>query len=106
MQILSSIGPLSIRCRSFLWLALIPVALAACLLSLPSNARAEREGALASGPAAGSINTPTPVPVLLQGHVLLLGRPAPPDPRWRVPVSGTLLLLGGGPSLVFTAITD
>lgn len=44
--------------------------------------------------------------VTLRGHVLLQGRPTPPDPLWSVAVSGTLSLAGGGPAFDYLTFTD
>src|SRR3954447_20406368 len=43
--------------------------------------------------------------VTLRGHVVLPARPAPPDPRWSVPLTVTLHLDSGGLS-TFTPTTD
>jgi hypothetical protein len=51
-------------------------------------------------------DTPTPAPgAVLQGHVLLQGRPAPPNPAWSVPVTLTLRPSGGGPDTEYTGMT-
>src|SRR5207248_782017 len=53
-------------------------------------------------------NTPTDTPTssaILQGHVLLQGRPAPPDPRWSVPLTLTLRPSGGGAATEYTGLT-
>ena len=42
----------------------------------------------------------------LHGHVLLQGRPNPPDPHWAVPVSGLFLPTGLGLPIYFAGITD
>jgi subtilisin family serine protease len=50
--------------------------------------------------------TATPLSVVqVRGHVLLQGRPAPPDPRWSVPVTLTLRLSPAGPTTEYTGIT-
>src|SRR5205823_14658290 len=51
-------------------------------------------------------NTPTPSGVVLHGHVLWQGRPAPPDPRWIRPISGILVPSGGGSPYNYSATTD
>ncbi len=51
-------------------------------------------------------NTSTPTIVTLRGHVLLQGRPTPPNARWIVPISFTLRLSIGGPSFSYNAFTD
>ena len=55
-------------------------------------------------PTNTATNTPTPL-VVVRGHVLLQGRPAPPDPRWSVPVTLTLRLSPSGPTTEYTGLT-
>jgi hypothetical protein len=66
-----------------------------------------------------SVNTPTATPTptptqtatsgstaQLQGAVTLQGRPAPPDPRWVVPLQVSLTPQGGGTAVSCTPTTD
>jgi cysteine-rich repeat protein len=81
------------------------------------------DGNLVSGDncsATCQIETSTPTPTstplpqtitptasaLLQGAVSLQGRPAPPDPRWSVPLQVSLSPQGGGPAVTCTPTTD
>jgi hypothetical protein len=56
-----------------------------------------------STPTVTATFTPTPPLPTLLAHVLQQGKPAPPDPRWSVPLTLTLTL--GNSSWEYTAIT-
>jgi hypothetical protein len=61
-------------------------------------------------PTATSTSTATATPqsnMVLRGHVLMQGRPTPPNPAWSVPVTLTLVAAGGlGTNYDYSATTD
>src|SRR5438270_6199922 len=55
---------------------------------------------------APNANGQIPADAIIRGHVLLMGRPTPPEPRWSVPVSVSLQSSLGDYTLEQASITD
>jgi hypothetical protein len=84
--------------------------------SLPTNTATNSPLQPTTSPTSSPTGTPTSTPTAtptptrgsadLHGSVTLQGRPAPPDPRWSVPLVVSLTPQGAGPTVTCTPTTD
>src|SRR4051794_28100387 len=95
-----------------IWLAASALLVLACVLALSGSYPVAAEKAEKLMPPTSASSPAMQVPrqqpqasITIRGHLLLPGRPNPPDARWVIVVTGTLAS-ANGTCLDFTTLTD